>query len=341
MSRERQVCIRGILLAAACIYRERRDTLSSSRHRLPRQPVTRHRGRERCVRTEIRSHSASGSPQTEESTPMLPESSRPGILLVDDEPDMLKLIPVCLRAENLQVDLARSGHEALERLAQYSYPLLITDLMMPRMSGLELLERVQQSYPEMAVIILTAHGSIQLAVEAVKKGATDFLTKPLRADELLLRVRNALRQGQLRREVQDLRNQIERSRQPELIIGESAAIHSVHQQVARVAARDVSVLIYGESGTGKELGRKSCCATSCSATRRGPSRVLTPRRRGCSRRPRAGRCSWTRSARSRRRCRCSCCASCSSGSSRGWAGRRRSGPTCACCRRRTATCSAP
>jgi two-component system response regulator HydG len=183
---------------------------------------------------------------------VVPETPR--ILLVDDEPDMLKLIPVRLRAEHFEVEVARSGPEALDRLSRESFALLITDLMMPGMSGLELLDRVRKSWPEMAVIILTAHGTIEGAVDAVKKGATDFLTKPVRSGELLLRVNNALHQWELEREVRELRGQIQRSRQAsDLIVGQSQAVRRVLQQISRLASRDVAVVIYGESGTGKEL----------------------------------------------------------------------------------------
>jgi DNA-binding NtrC family response regulator len=176
------------------------------------------------------------------------------ILVVDDEPDMLLLIPVRLRAEGFVVEVAASAEEALEILARSSFELVLTDLMLPGLSGIELLERVQRNWPGTDVILLTAHGTIQTAVEAVRKGAVDFLTKPIRSEELLLRVQNALKRRALEREVEDLRSQIERARgASDLIIGESPAIRGVLQQVARLAERDVTVVIYGESGTGKEL----------------------------------------------------------------------------------------
>ncbi|MFQ5917042.1 MAG: sigma-54-dependent transcriptional regulator [Candidatus Binatia bacterium] len=179
------------------------------------------------------------------------------ILVVDDEPPQLELIGGFLKKQGFEVALAESGERALERFRRESFDLVLTDQRMPNMSGLELVKAVRAVNPETPVIVMTAYGSIETAVDAIKAGATDYLTKPLNLDELLHRIDKVRDHHRLLTENRDLREELRERHRIEGIIGESGRMLEVFSLVRRVASSEATVLIRGESGTGKELIAKA------------------------------------------------------------------------------------
>jgi DNA-binding NtrC family response regulator len=174
-------------------------------------------------------------------------------LVVDDEPAQLELMAGFLRKQGLDVTPAGSGNDALARFRQEPFDLVLTDQKMPDLSGLELLAAVRAINPEVAVIVVTAHGTIETAVNAIKAGAADYLAKPVNLDELLHRIHQVRERQQLRHENRELRLALAERHRVEGIIGESGQMQEVLSLVKRVASSDATVLIRGESGTGKEL----------------------------------------------------------------------------------------
>jgi DNA-binding NtrC family response regulator len=174
------------------------------------------------------------------------------LLAVDDEPGVRQFLKAAL-ARDYEVALAENGREALEALARRSYALVLTDGRMPGMTGQELLEQVRALYPETAVILLTAYGTVEDAVAAMKAGAADYLTKPLKSpEELRLRVARVLEQEALARRVRVLEEKDRRDPRSLLLYADPAMSRLV--ETARMAAAEpVEVLITGESGTGKEV----------------------------------------------------------------------------------------
>ncbi len=179
------------------------------------------------------------------------------ILVVDDEPPQLELIGGFLKKQGFEVALAESGERALQRFRHESFDLVLTDQRMPNLSGLDLVKAVRAVNPETAVIIMTAYGSIETAVDAIKAGATDYLTKPLNLDELLHRIEKVREHQRLLSENRDLREELRERHRIEGIIGESGRMLEVFSLVRRVASSEATVLIRGESGTGKELIAKA------------------------------------------------------------------------------------
>ena len=179
------------------------------------------------------------------------------ILIVDDDPDIAMMLEDRLQACEYGTVVARDGIQALELVEQEAPNLMLLDLDMPRMTGLEVLKRLPAVRPseDLPVIVMTAHGSIEAAVEAMKDGAYDFLTKPLDKDHLLLVIRKALERDSLKRQVACLRSEVD-SRYAS-IIGTSPNIRAVMEDAQRAAKSDVGVLLLGESGTGKELFARS------------------------------------------------------------------------------------
>jgi two-component system NtrC family response regulator len=179
------------------------------------------------------------------------------ILVVDDEPTQLELVGGFLRRQGFDVVAAASGRAAVARFKQEPFDLVLTDQRMPDVSGLELLEAVRAASPETAVVIMTAYGTIETAVSAVKAGAADYLAKPLNLDELLHRIHQIQDRRRLLTENRELRAALAERHRVEGIIGESGAMQEVLSVVRRVAPSDATVLIRGESGTGKELIAKA------------------------------------------------------------------------------------
>jgi DNA-binding NtrC family response regulator len=174
------------------------------------------------------------------------------ILLVEDDASVRNSIAAVLRDEGYAVQTAADGREAMDALKPGT-DLVLADLMMPNVDGRELLRWVMQNHPGTAVILMTGYGTIPQAVEAIKAGATAYLTKPLNPEELLLHVRKALEDKRLRQELSRLRGQLREGWHYRNIIGQSASMQQVFAIIDRAAAVKATVLISGESGTGKEM----------------------------------------------------------------------------------------
>ena len=179
------------------------------------------------------------------------------VMVVDDERTQLEFVGGFLGKAGFEVVLMENPIRALERFRKEPFDLVLTDQRMPEMSGVDLLKQCRAVDPEVAVIIMTAYGSIETAVSAMKEGATDYLTKPLNLEELLLRIERVKRSHQLVRENTELREALQERHRIEGIIGESGEMQEVLDLVRRVAPSDATVLLRGESGTGKELIAKA------------------------------------------------------------------------------------
>ncbi len=175
------------------------------------------------------------------------------ILVVDDEESIRELLEIMLKRENYAVDVAPTADSALKLISKHKFEIVITDIAMPGMSGIELLAKVKQVSHETAVLVITAHGSTESAVEAMKLGAADYLTTPFQIDEMKLSIDNALKSRALERENRQLRSELGKTYSFDNIIGNSAAMQPVFDMVKRVSATKASIMILGESGTGKEL----------------------------------------------------------------------------------------
>ena len=176
------------------------------------------------------------------------------ILVVDDEESVGVGISRQLASDGYQTSWARSGEEALEKIHQEDFHLILLDLFLPGLGGIPVLERIKRESPEMLVIILTACGNVQMAVQAMKIGAFDYLTKSSDMEELRLIVKKALETKKLRKEVRVLRAEINRRHEAAILVGSSPQLQQVRYLIKKVAEVDhCTVLITGESGTGKEL----------------------------------------------------------------------------------------
>ena len=180
------------------------------------------------------------------------------ILIVDDDKNMLEVLSLRLEVEGYNVYATSEARKALELVKNTMFDLALLDLKLSETeNGIDLMKKLHQTVPEMPVIILTAHGTIDTAVEAMKMGAYSFLTKPFNRRELLLQIKNGLEKSSLSREVRRLKDLVGERYGFENIIGKSKKMQDVMEQVVRTAEIDSSVCIYGESGTGKELIAKS------------------------------------------------------------------------------------
>lgn len=180
-------------------------------------------------------------------------TSRGRILIVDDESNARNALAEILREEGYSCETAADGFKGLGRFADFEPDLLLTDLKMPGMDGVELLRRVRELSPGLPVIVMTAFGAVDTAVQAMRSGAIDYMTKPIRTDELLLVVERALYEHRLRREARDLRERLQERFRFDNVVGSSPTMQQVLKVVAQVAASRATVLLSGESGTGKEL----------------------------------------------------------------------------------------
>ena len=175
---------------------------------------------------------------------------RESILVVDDEPGVRSSLSGILGDEGYLVEAVDSGEAGLAALEKGRYDLLLLDVWLTNMDGLEALSRVRTLDPELPVIVISGHGSIETAVKAVRMGAQDFVEKPLSLEKTLLVVKNALRQRRLEAENRALKEQVEHRW---VMVGESAVLHSLRADIAQAAPSNGRVLIFGENGTGKEL----------------------------------------------------------------------------------------
>ena len=179
------------------------------------------------------------------------------LLIVDDEAGLREAIAERLGDHGFVVEQAASGEEALERLAAFAFDILITDLRLPGIDGRQVLDAAVERYPELIAIVITGFGTVKDAVEAIKQGASDFITKPFQFDALMHVLRSAMEQRRLKSENAYLRSQLEERYRFEGIIGRSQPMRDLFQLLETVAATSSTVLITGETGTGKELAARA------------------------------------------------------------------------------------
>ncbi len=172
------------------------------------------------------------------------------ILVIDDEKSIRNSLKETLEYEKYQVDLAKDGIEGLKLIEENKYDTILCDVKMPKMDGIEVLEKIHQITSDIPVIMISAYGDIDTAVGAIKKGAYDFIEKPPDLNRLLITIRNAMDKSNLITETKVLKSKVSKTYD---IIGESPAIKKVIEMIERVAPTDAKVLITGENGTGKEL----------------------------------------------------------------------------------------
>lgn len=174
------------------------------------------------------------------------------ILIIDDERPIRSTLREILEYEKYQVSDAENGEEGLKLIEKEKFDLVLCDIKMPKMDGIEVLEKVMEKKSDLPIVMISGHGTIETAVEAIKMGAFDFIAKPLDLNRLLVTVRNALDKNELVEETKQLRKKVHQSKLTD-IIGESKAIMEVKQMIEKVAPTDARVLITGGNGTGKEL----------------------------------------------------------------------------------------
>ncbi|MEW6203093.1 MAG: sigma-54 dependent transcriptional regulator [bacterium] len=181
------------------------------------------------------------------------EESPRNLLVVDDEEHMRFFLKEALSRENCDVKTAASGVEALEMIRADNFDVVILDNRMPRVGGMDVLTEIKKLNPEIPVIMMTAYGSKQVAMEAIEKGAYDYFTKPFDINEMRVVVKRALEKQKLEEEIKSLRRQLGQKYDFEGIIGSSREMQEVFDLMTKVINNDVTVILYGESGTGKEL----------------------------------------------------------------------------------------
>ena len=177
------------------------------------------------------------------------------ILIIDDEKAIRNTLKEVLEFENYHVESAEDGFSGLDLLDQKKYDLVFCDIKMPKMDGIEFLDFIQKKNPEIPVVMISGHGNIETAVESLKKGAYDYIQKPLDLNRILVSVRNAFDKGEILKENKVLRKKIKKKSNDQ-IIGESEAILKIKKMIDKVAQTDARVLITGGNGAGKELVAK-------------------------------------------------------------------------------------
>jgi two-component system, NtrC family, nitrogen regulation response regulator NtrX len=172
------------------------------------------------------------------------------ILVIDDERSIRNTLKEILEFEKFEVEVAEDGIEGLEKLEKNTFDVILCDIKMPRMDGIEVLEKIHAMDPDTTVVMISGHGTIDTAVEAIKKGAYDFISKPLDLNRLLITIRNATDKTKLVTETKALKRRVSKSYE---MIGESKPMEDIREMIHRVAATDARVFITGQNGTGKEL----------------------------------------------------------------------------------------
>lgn len=184
------------------------------------------------------------------------------ILVADDDAVIRKGLQRILSAEGYEVETVSNGRAALDRLEQERFRLLVTDLKMPGMSGLEVLEEIRTCQPELPVVLITGYAAIDNAVEAMKNGATDYLAKPFSNEEIISKVKNAIKSRAVLIDDIVLRREMSETQGFDRLIGNSREMKQLYQRIMQVAPTDSTILINGESGTGKELVARAIHAHS-------------------------------------------------------------------------------
>lgn len=172
------------------------------------------------------------------------------ILIVDDERSIRNTLKDILEVESYQVDVVESGIEALDLIKENNYDVVFSDIKMPQMDGVELLQKIKVNNPEMPIIMISGHGTIETAVDCIKKGAYDFIEKPIDLNRLLIVVRNALDRTKQASEIRVLKRKIDQRYE---MIGCSPSVERLRKMIATIAPTDARVLITGDNGTGKEV----------------------------------------------------------------------------------------
>jgi two-component system response regulator PilR (NtrC family) len=179
------------------------------------------------------------------------------ILVVDDEESIREFLEIMLRKEGYEVTTADDGQKALDLIKKKSFDLVISDLQMPNMTGVELLKHVKDQYPDMLFMMITAFGTTETAVEAMKLGAYDYVTKPFKIDEVRIIIANALRSQNLEVENRSLKKELTKEYSFQSLVGNSPPMHQIFEMIRRVSQTPTNILITGESGTGKEVIAKA------------------------------------------------------------------------------------
>ena len=175
------------------------------------------------------------------------------ILVVDDEENLRLVLRTMLKRAGYEVETASTGEEALEKVEAFGPDVVLTDVRMPKMSGLDLLASLRAKNSPATVIVMSAYGSVDLALEAMKAGAYDYVAKPFKPDEILLTLRKAEERESLRRENRQLREEIRRENKFDEILAKSASMMEIFRTITKIADYKTTVLVVGESGVGKEL----------------------------------------------------------------------------------------
>ena len=175
------------------------------------------------------------------------------ILIVDDEYQIRNILKHLLKDEGYTVRTADNGYKAIQLVSEFRPDLILMDQKMPGLNGIETMERIKEKYPDQVIIILTAHGAVSFAVDAIKKGAYDYLEKPFDNDKLLILIHRAIEHCRMSSEISRLKNSVRSKYSFENIIGQSRAMNQVFEQVKCVCETDATVLLLGESGVGKDV----------------------------------------------------------------------------------------
>lgn len=179
------------------------------------------------------------------------------ILVVDDEESIREFLEIMLRKEGYEVSCVEDGQKALDVLKKKSFDMVISDMQMPNMTGLQLLKEVKDQFPDMLFMMITAFGTTETAVEAMKLGAYDYITKPFKIDEVRLNIANALRSQNLEVENRTLKKELGREYSFQNLVGNSEAMHRIYEMIKRVSQTPTNILVTGDSGTGKEMVAKA------------------------------------------------------------------------------------
>lgn len=182
---------------------------------------------------------------------------KPRILVVDDEESIREFLDIMLKKEGYEITTAEDGQKAIDLLGKKSFDMVISDLQMPHVTGIELLKHVKDNYPQLLFLLITAFGTTESAVEAMKMGAYDYITKPFKIDEVRINIANALRSQSLELENKTLKKELGKEYSFQNLVGNSEPMHKIYDLIKRVASTPTNVLITGESGTGKEVIAKA------------------------------------------------------------------------------------
>lgn len=182
---------------------------------------------------------------------------KPRILAVDDEESIREFLEIMLKKEGYDVTTAVDGAQAIDLLKKKSFDMVISDMQMPNVTGIELLKHVKDNYPDLVFMIITAFGTTETAVEAMKLGAYDYITKPFKIDEVRIVISNALRSKNLEVENRTLKKEMQKEFSFQSLVGNSEKMHHIYELIKRVSQTPTNVLVTGESGTGKEMVAKA------------------------------------------------------------------------------------